>query len=225
MTPELPPGYRTYPKIETYYDRGEDFKVDLSSVRKPEFDAIDRWEIYEKVDGTNIRITYSADDDEVYIGGRTDRATLPKNVLAAFEGRRSYYRLALGAIADNRSLSSITVFGEAYGDKIQKAGKLYGELGFVGFDVLVNEKAWLQQDSVAAVLNALDIKPVPYLGIWTIPQVIENVSAGVPSRLADIPKCEGIIARPSANFYDQRGDRVMWKLKTTDFHNPGSRLA
>ena len=49
----------TYPKIETLFDRDSQFKLNTDAIRKPELDLIKKWEVTEKIDGTNIRIFWN----------------------------------------------------------------------------------------------------------------------------------------------------------------------
>lgn len=66
-----------YPKIETLYNRDEKtHRVIPEQLRLAEFGNIRRWQITEKVDGTNIRIGLSPDGN-VSFNGRTDNAQLP----------------------------------------------------------------------------------------------------------------------------------------------------
>lgn len=47
-----------YPKIDTLFERGEDFKVDIARLRRPEFEIPQRWLATEKVDGTNVCVSF-----------------------------------------------------------------------------------------------------------------------------------------------------------------------
>ena len=47
-----------YPKIETLFNRDENFKIVEGNYRLPEFENVTNWTITEKVDGTNVRIIY-----------------------------------------------------------------------------------------------------------------------------------------------------------------------
>src|SRR3972149_6496013 len=46
-----------YPKIDTLFERGEDFKVDVTRIRRPEFEIPQRWLVTEKGDGNNVRVS------------------------------------------------------------------------------------------------------------------------------------------------------------------------
>src|SRR6266851_4645273 len=88
---------KEFPKIETLFDRDEKtFKVDESRLRMPEFDLIKKWTVTEKVDGTNVRIYFKSEWDDVNVpyrpgetyspptirfGGRTENAQMPTRLL------------------------------------------------------------------------------------------------------------------------------------------------
>jgi hypothetical protein len=219
----------TYPKIETLFNRDpKTFKV-VGSFRRPEFGQLEPKCLLftEKVDGTNIRINLGA-DQFVEFGGRTARADLPANLLEVLNERwrkdGALFESAMRWLWDN-DLQEATLFGEGYGPKIQKGGGLYGDSpDFILFDILVDDQTWLQPSTVVDIAGELAIDHVPYLN-WDLDEAIYNVENGFQSTLSDkIESCEGIVARPAYNLYDQRGHRIMWKLKTTDFSDPGSRL-
>jgi hypothetical protein len=220
---------KTYPKIETLYNRGDDFKVDFS-LRRPEFGLINKWMVQEKVDGTNIRVNYSLDRQPVMhfgnaqpafvFGGRTDNALLPAPLLARLNEIFDDEQAAeCRARCVEYGVREITFFGEGFGPGIQN-GSLYGpSVDFICFDILVDDRTWLQPADVIEVCAEQEILRVPILGWHTTSEIEEMVRKGVRSQIAPnaIPACEGIIARPIQNLFDQRGNRVMFKLKTTDF--------
>lgn len=221
---------RTYPKIETLFERDtKTFKVDPERIRRPEFALVDStaWMFTEKVDGTNIRIRVDSEGNVTY-GGRTSSAQLPSNLVEVLNEQFAKDSETVAKIVYNiksHGIETLTLFGEGYGPKIQKGGGNYREVpGFIGFDILVDNQTWLQPEAAFLSFNEYQIDHVPILD-WSLSDAIRNVVTGFPSTLTDrIPECEGIVARPLMNLYDQRGNRVMWKLKTTDFHNPSERL-
>lgn len=92
------------------------------------------------------------------------------------------------------------------------------------FDVLVGEKWWLDWDAVCDVAGKLGIETVPYLGRWTLDQIVARVRDGIPSETAKKEAAlvnglisEGIVARPIEPLFDRKGARVIIKLKTKDF--------
>lgn len=213
-----------YPKIETLYDRGEDFDVDVSRVRKAEFMQIRSWLITEKVDGTNMRVGLHA-DGSVEFNGRTDRAQIPSNLAKYMVTTFAAERMQ-GAFEKNEdgTWPEVTLFGEGYGPGIQNGGAYRSDVSFRLFDVLVG-KWWLEWDNVCAVADKLNILTVPELGYMAdeFPHSESDLYATcefsmVAREEGDGSKeAEGIVARADPMLYDKFGNRMMWKLKFRDF--------
>ena len=79
-----------YSKIETLFRRDDEtHKVLPGQFRRPEFSLIKTWDVTEKIDGTNIRVSWTPPSGEpfsgpyglVSFGGRTDRAQMPTMLL------------------------------------------------------------------------------------------------------------------------------------------------
>lgn len=217
-----------YPKIDTLFERGDDHKVDPTRLRLPEFAAVRFWMIEEKIDGTNVRISW--DGAEVRFGGRTDNAQMPaplfEHLLRAFQP----YILAFAFphITDPFIDSSVTLFGEGYGPTIQKGGgkyRLYSP-SFRLFDVLYG-RLWLTRRAVADVAVKLGVRKAPVVEcenmVWNgFEFITEQVKEGFDSLVAKEDggtgcKVEGVVARSEPLLLDRMGRRVMWKLKTKDF--------
>ncbi len=52
-----------YPKIDSLFERDENFKVDESKIRRPEFLIPSEWVVSEKLDGMNIRVSLEEEID------------------------------------------------------------------------------------------------------------------------------------------------------------------
>ena len=218
-----------YPKIDTLFERYEDFTVATNKMKKPVFATISEWDVTEKVDGTNIRVMfepavpesaagfYAGKPPLVYFGGRTNNANTPVDLLAALDKMFPAEKLA------DHFQTPVTLYGEGYGAGIQKVGKLYRpDKSFILFDVLIDNKWWLDTMQVREVAGSLGINCVPYLGRMTLPVLINLVKCGFPSELNESLISEGIVARPIETLFDKRHERVILKLKTKDFV-PGKR--
>jgi len=212
-----------YQKIETVYNRDDKtHRVKVGELRMPEFGNIKLWTITEKVDGTNVRICLSP-DGSVFYGGRTDNAQMPVQLLNYLKEAFSADKLA-NAFEGPRDYDVI-LFGEGYGEKIQKGGGLYRKgVSFRLFDVLIGEW-WLELDSISDIANKLGIRTVPILGridslpasldaleILTHNQSMVAVEDGGVGCVA-----EGIVARTSPLLFTRKGERLLWKLKFRDF--------
>jgi hypothetical protein len=116
-----------YPKIDTVWKRDESnkFKIIEGDLSKPEFDNIKKWLITEKIDGTNIRITYThnpvmVEPDGLVFDGRTDDAQIPAHLYKALTELFTVERFASAfpGTTEKPSPCKIILYGEGYGAKI-----------------------------------------------------------------------------------------------------------
>lgn len=210
-----------YPKIDTLYDRDEKtHKVIVGTLRRPEFALVDSWDVYEKIDGTNIRVIVGA-DGTVRFGGRTDNAQMPPRLLAALQEMFPADRLREVFNDPDKAVVDVVLYGEGYGAGIQNGGCYRGNPSFRLFDVRVG-RWWLERDGVDDVAAKLGIKTAPYLGRFTTKEAaatVLNMSSVVAGEDGGLVGCiaEGIIARSPVTLTNRKGDRLMWKLKHKDF--------
>lgn len=214
-----------YPKIETLYNRDEKtHKVVSNTTRCPEFAAVSRWHITEKIDGTNVRVAMLPSGEIVY-GGRHDNAQMPPRVVAAL--RESISADAMHAafppygLIEPLSRPTVVLYGEGYGETVQKGGGNYRSgVAFRLFDVLV-DGLWLTQEAVTDIAEKL--------GIGRAPVIADNCTTDMALAFVQTDSLvgryesgkefthEGIIARSEPLMLDRRWRRVMWKLKGRDF--------
>lgn len=208
-----------YPKIDTLFNRHpHSFKVDTNSLKRFEFNLIDKWDVYEKIDGTNIRVVWN--NNKFSFWGRTINAELPKELEQHLKDsfNKSMTELMNKLFPfDN----FVYFFGEGYGAKIQN-GKGYSDRQkFILFDILVAkncfESIFLNRGSVEEIASKLGLDVVPYLGKMTRNEIVDLVSKGFPSNIGNVPLCEGIIASTQPLLLTRLHERVMFKLKHTDF--------
>jgi hypothetical protein len=202
-----------------------------------EYLADNRWEFTEKVDGTNMRVNFSLgtpgheDFARVKIDGKTDNAQIPPKLLAemnrlfggegqeveVWPGMQERFARSdsiLSAMLD-RKISSLTVYGEGYGGKIQGGGKYSLEPKFVVFDIKVGD-FWLARDDVFNFCETHGLDAVPVVGYGTLSDAIKIVSNNMRSQWGDF-EAEGIVARPATPLFDRAGRRIITKIKGVDF--------
>lgn len=215
-----------YSKIQTLFLRDDKNIIIPDRFTYPEFEYLkdNKWECTEKIDGTNIRIEldfYVYDDGvrevNVNFKGRTDEANIPKHLYRRLE--ELFNNVNWLEIFDITSTTSITLYGEGYGTKIQKGGNYISSgVDFILFDVKV-DKWWLQRDAVEDVANKLNIKIVPLIGYMTIPEAIEYVKKGFKSTIAENKDydAEGLVLKTTTGLLRRNGERLITKIKTVDF--------
>jgi ATP-dependent RNA circularization protein (DNA/RNA ligase family) len=205
-----------YPKIETLYVRDEStFKVKPGVFKNRVYEIIKTWHWTEKIDGTNIRIIYNppsiGSDDLIFgVRGRTDRANLPGDLVSNIFTRELESKLA------ENFQCPVVLYGEGYGAGIQRGAEYSSTKKFILFDILVDGKWWLNQDSVDEIAVKLGLEVVPKFGEWTIEEATEFVRRPFESQLGKT-QAEGLVGRTVEPLFDKKGSRLIVKLKTKDF--------
>jgi hypothetical protein len=203
-----------YHKIQTVFKRDmtKRGQIIVGEYSLPEFEylASCKWRFTEKVDGTNVRVMW--DGTTVRLGGKTDNAQLHTGLVANLQ---AIFPAAL-FVSSFPECSEVCLYGEGYGAKIQKGGGHYADTQkFVLFDVKVGPW-WLERINVEDVAAKMVLDVVPVIGSGTLPEMVEQVKAGIGSHWGDF-RAEGIVARPSVTLFTRSGDRIITKLKTKDF--------
>ena len=213
-----------YHKIQSVYKRDPktNYKTFLDGqYSMPEFEFLCNveWIWREKVDGTNIRIQFSAalSCDEwipaLFFKGKSDKAVLPGQLTAWLEDRRADL---LRKMTDMFQ-SPVCLYGEGYGGKIQKQSHIYGEQQrFILFDIKIGDQ-WLQRDDVQAIGDQLELDVVPLVGRGNLFDMIDRVKRGIPSSWNSKYNAEGIVATPALELLSTRGERLITKVKERDF--------
>lgn len=125
-------------------------------------------------------------------------------------------------------LTDVTVYGEAYGGKLQGMSDTYGkQLRFIAFDVLISER-WLSVESADLMAQKLGFEFVPYERIST-DQAALDAERDRPSRVAvrrgiTEPKIsEGVVLRPIVEVTLNNGTRICAKHKRVEFSERASK--
>lgn len=223
-----------YPKTETLYDRDENFRVDVTKLRKPHFENIRRWHVTEKIDGTNIRI-YMYLDGSIWFGGHGEDSQIPVPLMNFLKSKFTpeTVQAAFEKNEETNLWPEVTIFGEGYGPGIGKGGGKYREdVSLIIFDVVVGSW-WLSRENVADVSRKLGSpNTVPDLGIFTeLPKSEEdlmkilgnNGESTLAKSLGQSRMAEGIVARADPQFFFNDGKPIMWKLKFKDFRGKGKK--
>jgi hypothetical protein len=236
-----------YPKIETLFERDPvTFKVIPEKFRNDAYKLINEWEWTEKIDGTNIwvsfgevsrpindiyhKVIYKAQDSTQYdvkYGGRTENAQIPKGIIEYLNDHIDSEKLY--EMFGNKP---VVFYGEGYGPKIQ-CGDGYAETQkFIVFDILVGGNSgysgyWLKRSDIEDICSKLGLDVVPlidmikYFGntkLTSIELGINLVKRGFKSTLGDgSMDAEGLIGRTSIPLFDSKHRRLICKLKTCDF--------
>lgn len=211
-----------YEKINTLFRRDVNGLINPFEYSNSEFYYLAEldWEATEKIDGTNTRIELSREslDQKFKIDfcGRTKNAVMQNNVLEMMVSRFK--------VVDYESIFpkaySVTIFGEAYGQKVQAVGHRYIKEGnnFIIFDIKINN-IWLERRNVKAIADQLKADVVPLVGYMNLYDAIALVAEGFKSSVSEDKtlNAEGLVLKTPFGLLDRTGHRIITKLKTTDF--------
>ena len=205
-----------YPKIPNIFKREEhgNNRLIIGEFTSPELEYLFDvpWTATEKVDGTNIRVMW--DGYSVSYAGRTDRANIPGHLMARLDeifggpDKEEIFEQHFGN-------KPVILFGEGFGEKIQKGGGLYGPVDFILFDVFI-DGVWLRREAVEGIAGYFGVRAVPNLGSVSLATWVEFIRCRPKSRLRDA-EMEGIVCRPDVELLDRRGNRIIVKIKCRDF--------
>lgn len=208
---------KEYHKIETVFEREVNGTKKLIEGKfrneTVEFLKNNTWQFTEKIDGTNIRIHW--DGHTISFGGRTDRAEIPKHLMDRLN--EMFSNISTEELFEQMfGEKEVILFGEGYGTKIQKVGKLYRpDVSFILFDVMVNGM-YLARNNVESIATSLGVEIVPIVLEGTISDAIEFVKNRPNSTIGQAPM-EGVVGRPKVEILDRCGNRLIVKVKVRDF--------
>jgi len=206
-----------YHKILNVYIRNPETKYKTLKegyYSKEEFKYLENclWRCTEKIDGTNIRVLWNG--RKLEFRGRTDRAQIPKPLLNKLNHHFTEERMF-----KTFGLSEVCLYGEGYGHKIQSGkGYLSDSHDFILFDVYLNSR-FLSYDSIVGIAESMQIDHVPVYGYMTLEEAIKVTKEGFTSEISQDKNliAEGLILKPMFDLYDDKGARIIAKLKYKDF--------
>ena len=209
---------REYHKIETVFNRSTDGDKRLiwGDYRNAtvEYLADNIWQFTEKIDGTNIRIHW--DGHNIEIGGRTDRAQIPKHLMDYLSA--TFLTPEVEELFEQTyGEKDVMLFGEGYGAKIQNGGDYRSDVSFILFDVLIGDN-WQSREWVEATAKMFGIDVVPIVLEGTIGDGIDYVMQHNHSTIGSAVM-EGVVGRPKVEMKDRLGNRIIVKIKWKDFKN------
>ncbi len=208
---------KEYHKIQTIFKRNPDNKYKTlleNEFSLPEFEYLkdNIWTFTEKVDGTNIRVMF--DGTYVVFSGKTNNSQIPDPLVKKLQECFLPY---IDKFVEKFGSDPIDVclYGEGYGSKINSGGNYRSDIGFVLFDVKI-EEWWLKREDVEDIANFFNLEIVPIIGQGTLSEMIEKTRNGFTSIWGDFT-AEGIVARPNIELKTRSGHRIITKLKCKDF--------
>lgn len=203
-----------YHKINSLFKRDKRGKF-TDEFTNEEFEYLfhNSWVGTEKIDGTNISIQRI--NGQIKICGRTENSQIPTFLYQKMESYIKNIKFNK-VFPDN---SDFIIYGEGYGNKIQKVGKEYNpdNVDFIVFDIRINN-FWLKRKDVEDICYYLNLDVVPVVFEGNLMEAIKHVKSGFKSKLGEL-QAEGIVLVPEISLKDRLGNRIITKLKTKDLIN------
>ena len=173
----------------------------------------------EKIHGTSAHVKYKADEDRlVFFSGGS-----PHNRFVALFDHDDLLEKFRQNREEHGNDEDITIYGEAYGGKLQRMSDTYGkEIKFIAFEVLISKDDWLDVERAHKFVEKMGLEFVHYNRIPTTEEAInaemmaDSVQA-VRNGCGEGKMREGIVLRPVIEFVHQNGGRVISKHKRPEF--------
>ncbi|KKN27654.1 hypothetical protein LCGC14_0862480 [marine sediment metagenome] len=171
----------------------------------------------EKIHGTSAHITYK-DNKLSFFAGVSKHETFcelfdKEELIKTFE---------------ELSLNDVTVYGEAYGGKLQGMSGTYGkELKFIAFDVQIGF-SWLNVPDAEQIVKDLRLEFVDYNRIPTSmiaidAERIKRSTQAIRNGIEESKIREGIVLRPIIELKKNNGVRIIAKHKNDEFKETQSK--
>jgi hypothetical protein len=165
----------------------------------------------EKIHGTSANVSWKNKRVRFYSGGAKQ---------SAFEELFNVEQLT--QLFTDLGHDEVTIYGEAYGGKVQKMSVTYGsDLKFCAFEAKIGD-TWLNVPNAEDVAKKLGLEFVHYVEIDADIEAIDaerdadSVQA-IRNGMGEGKKREGVVLRPLEEFCDSRGNRVLSKHKCNEF--------
>lgn len=222
-----------YPKIDSLYkrdgvtknpdgtftfDKQKTHRLKIGEHSNDEYALIKRWQVFEKIDGTNIRIIYEKEGqvETVTIKGRTDESDIPGPLKVYL-----YETFTIEKMAKTfPEASRVILFGEGYGPKIQSGGSYRKDVSFILFDTMV-QGWWLKYSDRLEVCSKLGIDHVPMIGEMSEESIVAYVACK-PKSFISLDRdftMEGVVCVTNPLLRDRKGDILRFKLRCEDFED------
>jgi hypothetical protein len=165
-----------------------------------------------------VRVMF--DGAEPTFAGKTNDAQMPPHLLRMLASTFTQEKMIE---AFPEAATSVCLYGEGYGAKIQKGGGRYipTGCGFILFDVKIGDW-WLEDAAVFDIAMKLGVKMVPPVIVGSLAEIIEWARRGFKSEVATDATydAEGLVMKPTTPLFNRRGERVIAKIKAKDFVRP-----
>jgi len=210
-----------YPKINSIFKRDKKRKFIIGEWTLPELEylTMNTWVWTEKINGTNIRVKWWGQVDEldeefpfVEFDGKTDEAQMYSPLIKKLQKTFTVEKM----FVPFPDPVNVCLYGEGYGAKIEKGGGNYRpDVDFILIDVKIDQW-WLRRGDIEDIAQKLGIDVVPIIGEGTLWEAIDKTKNGFNSTFGEFI-AEGMVLKPKVDLMMRDGQRVITKIKYKDF--------
>lgn len=198
------------PKCKTLFRRNlETFKV-TDELTDERYRQIPSWLLTEKMDGMSVILSIDPDGVSHYYG-RSAKTNFDTEKSIFMEQELNYAETMLH---QNGVHKAVDIYAELVGPGVQGNPHNLDALTLRVFDVRVND-FWLDWDNVCDIAEKAGLLTVHCWGRYPVQDAISVVSSY--KSFDDVPYFEGYVARTDPYLYDNMGNRIMWKIKVSDY--------
>lgn len=208
-----------YPKIRSVYWRDMDgeAKIIQGKYSKDYFEYLANleWVGTEKLDGMNVGLVW--DGHSISFQGRTEQTNFSKPQIEWLN--ETFNNHEVEEILEQQFGETPAVFyGELVGKGIQAYGAKYhpNSYRYVVFDIQANG-VWYNRGAVEYFARAIGAEVTPVLIRGTLPDLVKFVRQKPADTMAyGLLQSEGLVARPKIELQDNKGERIITKIKVGD---------
>ena len=208
--------FKKYPSIENHY---REQSINRWFKNFPELE-VEKFIVTEKIHGANFQIIITEDD--VRYASRNKFLKDGEKFYNYIEAVAECEPL-IEALANYRKLigyKEIRIYGELFGDGVQKGVQYQESNLFRAFDMMVDGQ-FCTQSRFVTLMDDLDLMDyvVPILGVGTFDECMEyDIKFDSHLSRKEYNICEGIVIKPlTMNIEDENGSRFYIKKKNEDF--------
>lgn len=216
--------FQKYVKIQNHYQSKFIYKF------KQEFPDLENYKyiIQEKIDGGNISIIFTSNEEKYEIAKRSKILDADDNIFAIKGWIKNYDKeLKVFQNIANELGKQVTIFGEAYGSGVQKRIDYGEDKYFKMFDMVVDGQ-YQTQDAILLILSKEGITDLLVPTIAVVDSLTEalEISTEFNSKLIDKEDnlCEGVVIKPYEKVIINNGGSIFYiKKKNEKFFEKGTK--
>ena len=175
-----------------------------------------KWEVSEKLHGANFSFIVTKDD--IQIASRN--GIIEGNFYNSSEAVRVNLDKARLLFEKQDNIEVLTIYGELYGDGVQKGVKYYDDQRFAAFDMAIDGE-YLDPEVFIAYADLVQLPRVHSFGIFSFEDALKVSNTFITHHSDDQSEdniCEGVVLKPvDASLTFSEDSRMVLKNKNSIF--------